>query len=286
MFHVKQIRYKTEFILLFLLLGLFRLMPWRMASKIGGNLLACLGPRLAASRKARRNIERALPEKSAEEVDSILTGMWWNLGALLAEYPHLQHIATHHTVIDDPHGILDQLREDDKPAILFGAHMGNWEVMPLSLLIQKNLATHPVYRAPNNPDVDRLLHRYRTAGGRLTPYDKSRKGMIGLTRAMASGDHIGMLVDQKYNEGVETDFFGHPAMTSTAFIELCQRFDCPLVPGHLIREENGFRFHMMPAITLDRPMEDILKETQSIIEGWIRNTPEQWLWLHRRWKGN
>lgn len=281
MFHVKQIRYKFEFLGLFLLLTFFRIFPWRLASRMGGAILGLIGPRLAASRKAKRNIAMALPDL---DTDSVVTGMWAHLGRVLAEYPHLKTIAANHTVIEDPHGVLDDLRDDGQPAILFSAHIGNWEVMPMTLLGQKNLTMHPVYRAPNNPDVDRLLHNYRTAGGQLTPYDKSHKGMIGLTRALTAGQHIGMLIDQKYNEGVEADFFGHPAMTSTAFIELCQRFDCPLVPGHIIRDGDGFRLQILPPLDTNRPVEDVLGEAHRLMEGWIRETPEQWLWLHRRWK--
>lgn len=282
---MKHIRYKIEYGVLFCILGLFKILPWRTASNSGGTILRVIGPRLAASRKARRNIERALPMKTKTEVDSILNGMWDNLGRLIAEYPHLPRLAQEHTDIHDPDGVLETLRDDGKPAILIGAHIGNWEILPLALLRQKNLVMHPVYRAPNNPYVDALLHRFRSHGGDLKPYDKSKRGMIGLSRAMAAGEHIGMLIDQKYNEGVEADFFGHPAMTATAFIDLCQRYDCPLVPGYAIRQPNGqFSFTMMKPLDLTQPKDVILKQAHHILEEWIKQTPEQWLWLHRRWK--
>lgn len=288
---MKKLRYLMEYALLLVFFAVCKLLPWRVASKMGATLLGSIGPHLAASRKARRHIEYALPDMAKGDVTNTVKAMWRNLGHILAEYPHLKTIATHHTHIDDPHHVLDRFRDDGQAGIMFGAHFSNWEVMPVAVLMQKDLALNPVYRAPNNPMVDRLLHRLRSMGKQLTPFDKSRKGMIGMARAMADGAHLGLLIDQKYNEGVEAQFFNRPAMTSTAFIELCQRYKAPLATGHLTRQHNGdysLKIEDMIKVFDDDgtalPVEKIMAQAHMLIERWITQNPGQWLWLHRRWK--
>lgn len=280
---MKKIRYWFEHAFLLALHGLCKIMPWQIGSSIFGGIASMLGPRMAMNRKAVRHIRAALQcdEKTAQ---NIAKGHWDNLGRVMAEYPKLKTIATHHVRFKGIE-ILQQLRDDGKPAVLFGAHLGNWEVLPYALMHHIDLEMHPVYRAPNNPYVDQRLHSYRSPDGRLIPYPKSRKGMVGMVKALKDNQHLGLLIDQKYNEGVSVPFFGMSANTGTAFIELAKKYKCPLVPLRCIREKNGFCIEALPPIsTLNREVIDILNDTHALLEKWIQEHPEQWLWLHRRWK--
>jgi Kdo2-lipid IVA lauroyltransferase/acyltransferase len=280
---MKKMRYIGEHLFLLILHGICRIMPWTWASKIFGITAACLGSRMAINRKAMRHIMAALV-CNEEKARVIAKGHWNNLGRVMAEYPHLKTIATHHVTFRGLEHLI-RLRDDGKGGILFGAHLGNWEVIPHALLHHTGLAMHPVYRAPNNPYVDKRLHAYRAPKGSLTPYSKSRQGMVGMVKALKSGEHLGLLIDQKYNEGVEANFFGIPAMTGTAFIELAIKYDCPLVPIRCIRENNGFIIEACtPIATKNREVMDVLNDAHALLEKWIKQYPDQWLWLHRRWK--
>ncbi len=270
--------------------GLLGLLPATASSAAGGWLLRRIGPLLRAHRVARRNLERSYPGRPPAEIAALLDGMWENLGRNIGEFPHLRRL------LSDPASVevvgtatLEALRAAGKPVIFVGAHLANWEIAP-AVALRCGFAVDYVYRAPNNPWVDRLLARRRVdPDGAMIP-----KGAEGGRRAMAAlkaGRSLGILVDQKMNEGIEAMFFGRPAMTTPAFAQLALRLGLPVVP---IRFERlgGPRFR----VTVDPPVEieatgdraaDVATLVQAVndhIEGWVRDRPEQWFWVHRRWR--
>ncbi|PCI00868.1 MAG: lipid A biosynthesis acyltransferase [Alphaproteobacteria bacterium] len=276
-----KIRYYFEHWGLCVFHGLCRCLPRHTASSLFGKIAQIIAPRMGMNRKALRHVTAAL---GAENAEKITQGMWDNLGRTMAEFPHLKTIVEKDVTFKGGEHI-ERLRDDGQCGILFGAHLGNWEVIPHALLHHFNLPTHPVYRPPNNPMVDKRLHKYRAPDGQITPYPKSRAGMVGMVKSLKKGEHVGLLIDQKYNEGVEAPFFGMTARTAVAFIEMAQKFDCPLVPLRCIRDGKKFILEACaPIPTKDRAMIDILHDAHALLEDWIREYPEQWLWLHRRWR--
>lgn len=281
---MKRVRYFVEGIILRLMLGLFGLLPLDAASSFGGFIGRSIGPRLAASRKALHNLQRGLPGHTEAEYKKIISGMWDNLGRVMAEYPHLYKIGQERVEFVNA-AIIDDLQTDDKPSLLFSAHMGNWEISAATLMALKNFRTDLIYRPLNNPVSDRLIMQARLKGGMTRPIPKSHIGARQMVRCLSEGGNIGMLVDQKYNGGVPVHFFGRLAMTSPAYVQLAQRFDCPLIPVRIERL-GGAHFRVTFFDNLphkDRPVTDVLEDAHRLIEGWVRERPEQWLWLHKRW---
>lgn len=279
---MKYIRYIIEAFVLGIFLFLSKILPVYWASDIGGWIGRTVGPRLAASRKARTNIELALPNLSAEEVDKVISGMWDNLGRVMMEYPHLKHIARDRTEIIGG-DILK--RYAGKPVVLISAHLANWEVTPISTYLQQQVKVSSVYRAPNNPIVDKLLNYSRSLGGRLGTIPKSKTGARNLVQELQSNHNVGILIDQKFNEGVPANFFGRPAMTSPVFVKLVQKFNCPLIPIYSERLPNA-RFRVIFQEPLDiegKSVDESIALAHSILEDWIKEKPQHWLWLHRRW---
>ncbi|MCB1784219.1 MAG: lipid A biosynthesis acyltransferase [Alphaproteobacteria bacterium] len=286
----KKTRYFLEGFSLWLLFVLFASLSPRTASAIGGFLGRTFGPLLAASRKARRNLASVFPDMSSAEQSRIIAGMWCNLGRVIAEYPHLKQIAQYRTEVVGGQHVL-ALIERAQPAVFIGGHLANWEVNCAALLTQ---FAHPIaltYRAPNNPITARMLERARTLGGRLQAFPKNRESARHLMRTLKDGGFLGILIDQKYNEGVEAPFFGRPAMTNPVFVQLCQKYHCPLVPVRGERLEGcRFRLTVYPPIPVfdengaALPIEQVIASAQALLEEWISERPEQWLWLHRRWK--
>ena len=274
-----------------LTLTLFRLVPLDTASRLGGWLCRRLGPHLPVSRQARGNLRRAFPEKSDAEVRRILIAMWDNLGRLIGEYPHLSHFRLYEPgsrveVIGAEH--VDRLRDDGKSGIFFSAHIGNWELASMGAT-QRGLPLARFYRAPNNPFVDRIVRLIRSpVAGELLP-----KGAEGARRGLAvmrAGGHLGMLVDQKMNDGIAVPFFGREAMTAPALAQLALKFACPVVPAKVERLGGArFRLTVYPPLEITRSGErqkdvlDLMTRVNALIEGWIRERPEQWLWVHNRW---
>jgi KDO2-lipid IV(A) lauroyltransferase len=269
----------------------FEFLPLDWASGLGGFLARKIGPRLGLNKRARKNLSRAMPELSPDAIERIIAGMWDNLGRLVAEYPHLGAFRVY-----DGDGRVEIVGAENiraqaaggKGAIFFSGHFGNWEVAPLAVT-QAGLGAVEIYRPANNPLVDKLLNRARSViGTELVP-----KGTVAARRAIAAlqeGRHIAMLVDQKMNDGIAVPFFGHDAMTAPALAQLALRFDCAIMPARVERLKGArFRIVMSPPIEItptgDRQADTlaIMTAVNAEIESWLRERPEMWLWLHRRW---
>jgi KDO2-lipid IV(A) lauroyltransferase len=270
--------------------GAFGLLPIDWASAIGGALARAIGPRLGISKRARLNIGRALPGLSQAEIAHIIAAMWDNLGRVAAEYPHLRGIRIFETGGRvETHGFehMDQAVAAGRRMIIFSGHIANWEIGMLAA-VQYGAEVAQIYRAANNPLVDRMIIRFRSIGGELIP-----KGIIAARRAIAvlrRGAHLTMLADQKMNDGIPVPFFGRPAMTATALAALALRFDCDLLPARVERLGGAhFRLTVFPPLPLPRSGDHhadvaaLMARVNRTLEEWIRDRPEEWFWLHRRW---
>jgi KDO2-lipid IV(A) lauroyltransferase len=277
-----------------LLLRLSRALGPVRASEAGGRLARLLGPLLPVSRVARANLARAMPELDAAARRRVLRGMWDNLGRTVAELPHLP--ALRWEIEGAEH--LAPLTERGGPAILVSGHIANWEVLPPALE-RLGIRMASVYRAADNAAVDALVNRLRAAailGGEPLPlFPKGAIGARAALRHLAAGGVLGMLADQKLNDGIAVPLLGLTAMTAPAPAALALRFRCPLIPGRVQRlGPCRFRLVVEPPIPLPPALPDgggdrqaaILAVTTAIndrLSAWIRERPAEWLWLHRRW---
>ena len=267
--------------------GLFAMLPVDGASAFGGWLARRIGPSLKVSNRARRNLRRAFPDKPEQEIESILLDVWDNVGRVVAEFPHLKQIAAERLEILGAENI-SALRDDGQPGFLISAHFGGWELSgPIAFRL--GLPVHVVYRAANNPWVEKLFQKGRgVAAESFIP--KGADGARRLLEVLRAGGHLGMLVDQKMNDGIAVPFMGREAMTAPAVARLALKFGCPIVAGRIERLA-GANFR----VTLEAPMDlpdtgDTQQDVRAImlsinatIEGWVRAQPGQWLWLHNRW---
>ncbi len=271
--------------------SLMRVLPIDMASALGGWLGRTVGPHIPVSARAVKNLSAAFPEKSPAEIAAIVRAMWDNLGRMAAEYPHLGEIDVY-----DPEGRVevsgaeyaDLLRDDGRGGIFFSGHIANWEIVSLGAT-QRDLPLDRVYREANNRLVEWLFQHGRAAvEGALIP--KGPAGARVMLRSLKDNRHIAMMVDQKMNDGIPVPFFGRDVMTAPALAELALRYDCPVVPARVERLKGAhFRLLIFPPLELIRTGDhkaDVaanMAQVNAILEQWIRDTPEQWLWLHNRW---
>ncbi len=261
------------------------LLPLDWASAIGGKLARLIGPHIkGTSRTARKNLAASFPEKTEAEIDEILKDVWENMGRTGAEFAMMGRVI--HRIKTEGVENMRAAEATGKPVIFFGAHLGNWETV-LLLGEMFDLKVNAFYRAPNNPLLLKLFAS-RAQSGELIP-----KGSAGARRAFAllkKGESLGFLVDQKLNDGIAVPFFGRDAMTGTALAEFALRFNCPMVPLQTIREKGAnFRVIAHPPLTYEKTddheadVRAIVTEANRLVEGWVRERPGQWLWLHRRW---
>ena len=281
---MKTARYMFEAALVYSLMGLFRILPVDQASSVGGWIGRNVASRFFVTRKAKRHIENSLNTDDATATQ-IATAMWDNLGRLFAEYPHLPELYMTKSELVGIENLGNLPTTPDAPAIFFSGHLANWEISAPSLR-QQNIDVDLIYRAPNNPYVKKVLDRCRSMDGTLRTYPKSSKGMRQVMMALKEGRRIGILIDQKYNPGIEVPFFGQPAMTSLAFIQLAKKFNCPLIPIQVERIANQARFRVTvhPPLDLSKDDDTLIAEAHNLLESWIKKAPANWLWLHKRWK--
>ena len=280
------------------LFALVRALGPDRAASLGAFVARNIGPLLPVHRTALDNIRQAFPDLAAAEHGRIAREAWDNLGRTAAEYPHLDRLwdfeldAPRQGRIRIAPEVVERflaLRDDGRPALIFAAHMANWE-LPAVAAAKHGLAAAVLYRTPNNPHVARDIVALRTESmGRLIP--AGIEAPIRMMEALDQGLHVGMLIDQRFGRGPRVPFLGRPASANPLLAELARRFDCPVHGARAIREpDGGFRLELTEAVELPRDARgrvDVDAATalmNRIVEGWVREHPGQWLWMHRRWK--
>jgi Kdo2-lipid IVA lauroyltransferase/acyltransferase len=285
----QKLRYGAEAAAFLAFMGFFRLLGLDAASAVGGFIGRNIFALTSASRRARRNLAMAFPEKSEAERDAIIRVMWDNLGRTVAEYAHLDKLGVHGA---DPHitvkggEILASMR--GRGVLILSGHFANWEAMPITGA-QYGLQGAIVYRPPNNPYVDRYISRARAIKGYAEQISK-HKGVKRIFTLLRGGKAILLLADQKTNEGIPVPFFGRDAMTTPAPAALALKLNVPVVLAANKRLSDA-RF----CVTIYPPLDftptgneeaDTLALTLAInrkLEEIVRADPGQWLWIHRRW---
>jgi len=290
----KYIRHPLEAMAAACVWAVFRILPVDWASALGGWLARSIGPRLRLSARARDNIRRAFPDIDDTALERIVVDMWDNLGRTVGEFPHIGAFT-----FDGPNprirvtGLehLIAFRNDGKPGFYLSAHIGNWELAPLTAHVH-DIPSAFVYREANN----RLVQKLYMSGRRhyrdmMIP--KGAEGAKQMIKALRDGKHVGVMVDQKMNDGIPVPFFGEDAMTAPALAQLALRFKCPVIRARVIRDKGAtFTIEISEPIYVDdtgdktRDIAAFMARTNGIIEAWIREKPGQWLWLHNRWPGS
>ena len=288
----RRVQYLIEAGAFFTLIGLFGLLDLERASALGGFISRTLGPLTPLHDRARARMQRVMPELSSAQAKKILRDMWDNLGRTIGELPHLDEFRPFqpggHVEVCDL-AIANAVRDRNVGAIWVSGHFANWEILPV-LITRFGINGAVVYRAPNNPYVDRYLFNLRRKHGCPLQFPKGPKGVRGIVAHLKERGHLAMLVDQRMSDGVEVPFFGIPSMTSAAAAQLALRHNVPIIVARIVRL-NGpeFRVHLFepiePLSTGDRiaDIKAMMTKVNAHLEEAIRARPHEWLWLHRRW---
>jgi KDO2-lipid IV(A) lauroyltransferase len=288
-------RYRLEYALAWLLIRGISILPRPVARAAGiglGQLVYLLHGKLR--RVGMRNLQLAFPEKSAHERRRILRGEFTSLGRQLAEvclFPSYTRENVTKIVVYDGFENFERAEARGKGVIYLTAHLGGWELSAFSHSIQGH-PLHVVMRGMDNPFLDRFITHLRTMhGNRAVDKDNFVRGLLS---AMKAGETVGILMDTNMTppQGVFVDFFGIPACTASGLARIALRTDAAVVPGFTIwdRKLRKYRLRFDPALALIRTGDeeaDIVANTAlftKVIEQYVRLYPDQWLWVHRRWK--
>ncbi len=281
------------------LFAVLRLLGPERASDLGGWLLRTASPLIPVNRVALANIRAAFPEKDEAEVRRIARGAWENLGRVAGEYANLKALFDYDYHNPDKPSRVEvkgiehfiALKDDGKPGLIFSTHLANWE-LPAICAQAYDLETTAVFRAPNDPAIAAVVHEIRS--GAMGGLAAARQGAaFAMQGVLENGGHLGMLIDQHFTRGVVVPFFGRPALTNPIMGKFARRFECPVHGVRVIRLPNHrFRLELTPPLDLPRDadgeidVQGAMAMMTAVVEGWVREYPEQWLWMHRRWRPN
>jgi len=288
-------RERLEYLTAWAGLKLLGILPRRLARFLGARfarIIYTLQPRLR--RIALVNLQIAFPDWTVEQRQRVIRGMVRQIGWMIGEFsqfPKYTPANIEQLVVIDGSENFAAAQERGKGVLFLTGHMGAWELAPFA----HALYGHPLHflvRPIKNPRVDALINGFRCLSGNQ-PIDKNRAARAML-KVLADGGTIGILADHNtsLDEGVFVDFFGLPASTTSGLARIALRTDAPVVPGFLCWDESAqkYRLQFGPAVELVRSgneNEDVRANTQRftrIIEEYVRAHPEQWVWIHKRWK--
>jgi len=290
-----KLGHRAEAALVWCCLQLLRRMKPQAASALGGLVARTIGPLLPASKIADTNLRMAMPELGAPERKRIVAECWENLGCTTAE---LVRIGDLHETESGPgyfvtgwdENVAPELAKGG-PAIFFTGHIGNWEIIPPAGFARGSDVGF-MYRAASNRLVDDMILKLREANfkRKVTMFPKGGVGARQAYAHMMRGKYLGLMVDQKLDNGIAAPFFGRPAMTAPALASFAIKFRCPVLPAYCVRVGQA-RLHVIfePPMVVpntgdkDADVLTLTTEMNAILERWIRTKPGAWLWLHRRW---
>jgi Kdo2-lipid IVA lauroyltransferase/acyltransferase len=297
--HLKNLLDKISGALTVGLLSAIKHTDRRRMANFAGALMRKVGPLFKEHRLGRAQLCAAFPEKSDAEIEKILGGVWDNLGRIAIEFAHLDEFCVEGFGAPTPDVITyppesrerhDGIVRSGKATIGFAAHLANWELPGIGAKLI-GVKSAVLYRRPNIDAIDDVIIKLREPlMGELIPTGLDAPVRLG--RLLQAGVHVGMLADQHYTRGVGVTFFGRPCLANPLLAMLARQTELPIYGMRVVRNPDGNSFWgeicgpVEPARDAGGRIEikGTMQAITAVIEGWVRQYPEQWLWLHRRWR--
>ena len=286
---MKLIKYFFQFIFIFFLFMIFKILGLKNSSNFASLLSKKIGPFFRSKELISKNILKAFPNISKDDLNHVATNMWGNYGRILAEYVFLKNFRKTIPTINlkvVEQKILDEIRKNKKPVIFISGHFNNFELMAMH--IEKsgiNLAT--IYRPLNNPFLNVLMENIRK---KYICKNQIKKGFAGSRQLLSffkNSYSIALMIDQRVSQGIKSKFFNNEAYTTTIPAQLVKKFNCKIVPIYIERiGDVNFTLTINNSIEYsnEHSIKDITLDLNQRIEKMILNRPEQWIWSHNRWK--
>ena len=286
---MKHIKYFFQFIFIYSLFIIFRLIGFKLASNLSSKIAGLIGPFFRSKNLVVSNIVKALPNLDQNRIDKISKNMWSNYGRILSEYVFIKDIRESKIkdIIEiDGQIILDEIKKDNKPVIFISGHFNNFELMAMH--IEKsgiNLAA--VYRPLNNKFLNFFMERIRKKYICKNQIKKGISGTRQLLNCFKNNISVALMIDQRVSQGIKSNFFNHDALTTTIPAQFYKKYNCKIVPVYIERRNNiNFKItiHKPLKYKEDDTIENITLKLNILLENMIRENPDQWIWSHNRWK--
>ena len=286
---LQDLNWRLEAVAFKALFAFLRALGVERASGFGGKLLRWLGPLTGTHKTVTRNLRIAFPDMDPAERDRLAIEQWEQTGRTFAELAVMDRLTPEGGRIDlVGFERLQTIRDSGRPVVFVSGHLANFEVMAAAILAA-GVPCQVTYRAANNPYVDALIRKSRERYG-IKLFAPKGDGTRELMAGMKRGDSIALLVDQKYSQGPEVEFFGQPVNASPGAARLALKFGTVIQPLSVTRLP-GVRFRVMAHEPITVPdtgdkAADVLAGVQAVnrfVEDRVREHPVDWFWVHKRW---
>ena len=283
---MKNFYHFIQYILIFILFILFKIVGFKASSNFGFFIGKYLGPLFRPKSSIINNLKKA---QISGDYKKIATNVLGNYGRIFAEYVHLKNFKNdrlnHHITIEGRE-YLERIKNKKQSVVFISGHFNNFELMAMQI-DKAEVDCAAIYRPLNNPYLNKIMEKIRKRDICKKQIKKGRSGTREIIKFLKKGTSIALMVDQRVREGEKALFFKHLATTTTIPAQLIKKYNCDLVPIYIERK-NKFDFKMYVSkpikINKNKSSDEITLFINKILEKMILKNVDQWIWTHDRWR--
>jgi len=286
---MKIIKYFFQFLFFIFFFFLFKIFGFKISSLIGGKLFETIGPIFRSKELISSNIKKAIPNINSKDLKKISRLMWNNYGRIFAEYVFIKSFRTgklNSRISVEGQDILDKIKKNNQQVVFISGHFSNFELMAMHLE-KTGIKLSAIYRPLNNIFLNIIMENIRK---KYICKNQIKKGIGGLKKIIQlkkQNYSTALMIDQRVSEGIKSNFFNSPALTTTIPAQLVKKFKIPVVPIFIERVNNlNFKITIRNPVNFTNTdsIQKITDDLNKILETMILHKPEQWIWSHNRWK--
>jgi len=286
---MKIIKYFFQFLFFIFFFFLFKIFGFKISSLIGGKLFETIGPIFRSKELISSNIKKAIPNINSKDLKKISRLMWNNYGRIFAEYVFIKSFRTgklNSRISVEGQDILDKIKKNNQQVVFISGHFSNFELMAMHLE-KTGIKLSAIYRPLNNIFLNIIMENIRK---KYICKNQIKKGIGGIKKIIQlkkQNYSTALMIDQRVSEGIKSNFFNSPALTTTIPAQLVKKFKIPVVPIFIERVNNlNFKITIRNPVNFTNTdsIQKITDDLNKILETMILHKPEQWIWSHNRWK--
>ena len=286
---MKYFKYFLQFLLAIIFFAIFRILGPRNSSNIGGMIFEKIGPLFRSKKLIHSNIKKAIPNIDNDNLELITKSMWNNYGRIFAEYIFISQFRIgklESKIKIEGQEILDEIIKLNKQVVFISGHLSNFELMAMCLE-KSGIKLSAIYRPINNIFLNIIMEKIRNKYICKHQIKKGIGGVKSLIRLMQNNFSTALMIDQRVSQGILSNLFKKPALTTTIPAQLVKKFNIPVVPVYIERiKEIEFKIVISKPIVFDKnsSIQKITDDLNLVLEKMILKKPDQWIWSHNRWK--
>ena len=286
---MKILKYFFEFIIISILFLIFKMLGYKLSSNLGGFIGQIFGPLLRSKKTIYKNLKRAFPMINDNEIKKISKNMWSNYGRIFSDYMHLKNFRSSKLdkyLIFNGKKILEKINDDKKPVIFISGHFNNFELMAMQIE-KSGVSLAAIYRPLNNIFINKIIEPLRRKYICKKQIKKGISGLREMLKLYKKGYSVAMMIDQRVSEGIKSNLFNFPALTTTVPAQMIKKFNCKIIPVYTKRiDKFNYEINIGEPLSIssDQTIQEITDNLNLCLENMIKKNPDQWIWSHNRWK--